>query len=143
MVNRLIINARSDLGWRRRLLSDVVTALMWGGWILLWLPVFLKLRKVIRLHLSVAPAAMQVLDTLAPIPLLHALIALLGTITLLLLWTLLPSRKLTHAHGVQTLDDYAEFFDVAKHDIITGRNSHICIVNHDEYGNIVEIVARD
>ena len=142
MVNRLIINARSDLGWRRRLLSDVVTALMWAGWILLWLPVFLKLRKIVRLHLSVAPAAMEVLDTLAPIPLLHALIALLGTITLLLLWTLLPSRKLTHAHGVQTLDDYAEFFDIAESDIIAGRDSRICVVSHDEYGNIVDVIAR-
>jgi poly-beta-1,6-N-acetyl-D-glucosamine biosynthesis protein PgaD len=142
MPNRLIINARGDLSWRRRLLSDVVTALMWAGWILMWLPVFRKLYQVVALHLSFAPAAIQVLDTLTPISLPHSLIALLGTSALLLLWTLLPSRKLTHAHGVQTLDDYVEYFDLDGRDIVVGQNSAICVVSHDEFGNIVSIVPR-
>ncbi|HEY2345338.1 MAG TPA: poly-beta-1,6-N-acetyl-D-glucosamine biosynthesis protein PgaD [Xanthomonadaceae bacterium] len=143
MAQRLIINARSDLSWRRRLLSDVVTALMWGGWILLWLPVFRKLLQVIELHMSFTPAAIQVLDTLTPIPLAHSLIALLGTSALLMLWTLLPTRKLTHAHGVQTLEDYAEYFDLPEHDIVAGQDSRICVVHHDEHGNIVGIDARE
>jgi poly-beta-1,6-N-acetyl-D-glucosamine biosynthesis protein PgaD len=143
VAQRLIINARSDLSWRRRLLSDVVTALMWGGWILLWLPVFRKLLQVIELHMSFTPAAIQVLDTLTPIPLAHSLIALLGTSALLMLWTLLPTRKLTHAHGVQTLEDYAEYFDLPEHDIVAGQDSRICVVHHDEHGNIVGIDARE
>jgi len=142
MANKLIINARNTLSWRRRLTSDVVTAIMWAGWILLWFPVFRKLRQVIALHLAVEPAAMQVLDTLAPISLVHSLIALLGTCTLLLLWTLLPSRKLTHAHGVQSLHDYAEYFDLDEPDIVAGQTSRICVVSHDEYGNIVGVEER-
>ncbi|HEV2607982.1 MAG TPA: poly-beta-1,6-N-acetyl-D-glucosamine biosynthesis protein PgaD [Xanthomonadaceae bacterium] len=142
MPNKLIINARDTLSWRRRLLSDVVTAIMWAGWILLWFPVFFKLRQVIALHLAVEPATMEVLDTLTPISLVHSLIALLGTCTLLLLWTLLPSRKLTHAHGVQSLHDYAEYFDLDEPDIVAGQASRICMVSHDEYGNIVGIEER-
>src|ERR1700712_4762987 len=129
MGQRLIINARSDLSWRRRLLSDLVTAAMWGGWILLWLPVFRKLIQVIHLHVSFAPAAMEVLDTLTPISLTHSLIALLGTSALLMLWTLLPTRKLTHAHGVQALTDYAEYFDLKESDIVAGQGSRVCVVH--------------
>jgi len=143
MPEKMIINARGELSWRRRLLSDVVTALMWVGWILLWLPVLRKLRQVVALHLSFAPAAIQVLDTLTPISLVRSLVALLGTSALLLLWTLLPVRKLTHAHGVQTMDDYAEYFDLEEKDIVAGRDSGICVVSHDEYGNIVGIESRE
>ena len=142
MGQRLIINARGDLGWKRRLLSDVVTAAMWGGWILLWLPVLRKVINLIRLHTDIEPAAMQVLDTLAPISLEHSLIALLGTSALLMLWTLLPTRKLTHAHGVQTLADYAEYFDLPEADIVAGQDSRICVVSHDDDGNIVGIVTK-
>jgi poly-beta-1,6-N-acetyl-D-glucosamine biosynthesis protein PgaD len=139
MPNKLIINARGDLSLRRRVISDVVTALMWAGWILLWFPVFFKLRQVIALHMAVEPATMEVLDTLTPISLVHSLIALLGTSALLLLWAMLPSRKLTHAHGVQSLHDYAEYFDLEEPDIVAGQDSRTCVVSHDEYGNIVSI----
>ena len=63
MRERMIINARGELGWRRRLLSDVLTACLWAGWILLWIPAFRKLHEVIRLHLNFEPAAREVLDT--------------------------------------------------------------------------------
>ncbi len=142
MAERMIINARSDLSWRRRLLSDVVTAAMWAGWILLWLPVFLKLRSVIRLHLGLAPAAIEVFNTITPISLVYSSFALVGTSALLLLWTLLPTRRLTHAHGVQALEDYAEYFDLDEQDIVAGRDSGICVVRHDDQGNIVGIDPR-
>ena len=142
MPERMIINARDDLGWRRRLLSDVVTAAMWAFWILLWLPVFRKLAKVIALHLGFAPAMTQVFDAITPISLLHSSIALVGTSALLLLWTLLPTRRLTHAHGIQALEDYAAYFDLDEDDIVAGRDSSICVVSHDEHGNIVAIEPR-
>mgnify|MGYP001604698281 CR=1 FL=1 len=143
MRERMIINARHDLGLPRRVLSDVVTALMWCGWLLLWLPVFLKLRQVVALHLYFAPAAIELADVSRPIPLIHSIIALLGTSGLLLLWSLLPSRRLTHAHGVQTLDDYAEYFDLDPAEILIGRSSQICVVSHDDRGNIIGIAPRD
>ena len=142
MRERMIINARGDLSWRRRLLSDVVTAAMWAFWILLWLPVFRKLHQVILLHEGLAPAAIQVFRTITPISLTHSSIALLGTSALLLLWTLLPTRQLTHAHGVQVLADYAEYFELDEAEIVAGRDSRICVVRHDEHGNIEGIEPR-
>jgi poly-beta-1,6-N-acetyl-D-glucosamine biosynthesis protein PgaD len=93
--------------------------------------------------MSFAPAAVQVFDTLTPISLTHSLVALLGTSALLMLWTLLPTRKLTHAHGLQTLQDYAEYFDLVEDIILAGQDSRICVVSHDEHGNIVGIEARE
>lgn len=142
MRERMIINARGDLGWRRRVLSDVVTVALWAFWIVLWFPVFHKLHQVILLHEGLAPAAIQVFEAITPISLVHSSIALLGTSTLLLLWTLLPTRQLTHAHGVQTLEDYAEYFELDRNEIVAGRGSRICVVRHDEHGQIVGIEPR-
>lgn len=142
MRERMIINARSDLSLSRRVLSDVVTALMWAGWLLLWLPVFLKLRQVVALHLYFAPAAIEVIDVITPISLTRSIIALLGTSGLLLLWSMLPSRRLTHAHGVQALEDYAEYFDLPEEEITVGRESNVCVVHHDDHGNIIGIEQR-
>ena len=64
---KMIINARRELGWRSRLVSDLLTACLWGGWILLWIPVFRKLHQVIRLHLDFGLAAKEVLDTVTPL----------------------------------------------------------------------------
>ena len=142
MPERMIINARHDLDWRRRLLSDVLTALLWIGWILLWLPVFHKLRVVLALHMYFAPAAIEVLDTLTPISLTHSLIALIGTSGLLMLWTLLPTRSLTHAHAAQTAQDYAAYFDLDEGEILAGQQSQVCVVHHDDHGNITRIEPR-
>jgi poly-beta-1,6-N-acetyl-D-glucosamine biosynthesis protein PgaD len=90
-----------------------------------------------------APAAIEVLDVITPISLTRSIIALLGTSGLLLLWSLLPSRRLTHAHGVQVLDDYAEYFDLPESEIVAGRDSTICVVHHDDHGNLIGIVPRE
>ncbi|MBS0193262.1 MAG: poly-beta-1,6-N-acetyl-D-glucosamine biosynthesis protein PgaD [Proteobacteria bacterium] len=142
MTQRLIINARKELSWRRRLLSDGFTALLWIGWFVLWFPVFRKLYQAIALHRFFASAAIDVLDTLTPISLPHALLALIGTSALLMLWSLLPMRKLTQAHVVQTLEDYAAYFELDETAIAAGQRSRICTIHHDEEGRIVAIEPR-
>jgi poly-beta-1,6-N-acetyl-D-glucosamine biosynthesis protein PgaD len=143
MAQKLIINARSDLSWRRRVLSDLATAGLWAFWIVLWWPVFRKLYHVIRLHEGLSRGAIQVFRTITPISLTHSSIALLGTCALLLLWTLLPTRKLTHAHDEEMLADYSDYFDLDEGEILAGRESRVCVVRHDEHGRIVGIEPRD
>ena len=142
MPERMIINARHDLDWRRRLLSDVLTALLWIGWILLWLPVFHKLHEVIRLHVKFGLAAREILDTVTPISIEHSLLALVGTSALLLLWSLLPKRRVTHAHATLSTADYASHFAIAEQDIREGRAARICVVSHDDGGAITGILVR-
>lgn len=143
MAQKLIINARGDLSWRRRLFSDLATAALWAIWIVLWWPVLRKLYHVIRLHEGLLKGATQVFRTITPISLTHSSIALLGTCALLLLWTLLPTRRRTHAHDEQALDDYADWFDLDAAEILAGRASRVCVVRHDEHGRIVGIAPRE
>ena len=142
MPERMIINARHDLDWRRRLLSDVLTALLWIGWILLWLPVFHKLHEVIRLHVKFGLAAREILDTVTPISIEHSLLALIGTSALLLLWSMLPKRKVTHAHATLSTADYAGYVGLAEPDNRTGREARVCVVSHAENGAITAIAVR-
>jgi poly-beta-1,6-N-acetyl-D-glucosamine biosynthesis protein PgaD len=143
MREKLIINARRELRRRHRITSDVLTASLWGGWILLWLPVFRKLHEVIHLHLHFELAAREILDTVTPIPIAHALIALLGTSALLLLWSLLPKRKVTHAHATLPMADYARHFGIPESEIAAARDSRICVVSHDDAGAITGLVTSD
>lgn len=139
---KMIINARRELGWRSRLVSDWLTACLWAGWILLWIPVFRKLHEVIRLHLDFGPAAKQVLDTVTPISIFYSLVALLGTSALLLLWSLLPKRQVGSAHVSRSMVDYARYFNLDESSIVDGCNSRICVVCHDEDGGITGIEVK-
>ena len=143
MPERFIINARRDLRRRHRWLSDVLTAGLWIGWILLWLPVFRKLREVVRLHVDFELAAREVLDTVTPISITRSLVALIGTAALLLLWSLLPKRKATHAAGTLATADYARHFGIDEAAILGGRASRVCIVRHDDAGAITGITVLD
>jgi len=44
-----------------------------------------------------------------------------------MLWTLLPKRKVTHAHPAVTIEDYALYFGLDLQDIQAGRASRICV----------------
>jgi poly-beta-1,6-N-acetyl-D-glucosamine biosynthesis protein PgaD len=137
----LIINARRKLGWRRRIGSDVATAILWIVWIYLWWPVIEKARQVVRLRLGFEPAAIEVLETAEPIPLKHSLVALLGTCLLLLLWTLLPKRQLTRTHAEATLADCAQAFGLPAEVIANARQNRVTTVHYDDEGSVVQLDA--
>lgn len=143
MREQFIINARGSLRRRHRWLSDVLTAGLWIGWIFLWLPVFRKLREVVRLHVDFELAAREVLDTVTPISITRSLVALIGTAALLLLWSMLPKRKATHAHATLTTFDYARHFAIPETELEAGRDSRICVVGHDEAGAVTGIRVVD
>lgn len=142
MNQKLIINARDKLGLGRRLLSDFSTAMMWIGWIWLWLPFVHKLHEMHRLGVGFGPAAMEVMATVSPVSWPHALLALTGTSGLLLLWSLLPSREADGVHETVTLHDYAEHFHLDKREITAGRHAQICVIHHDDHGRIIRIETR-
>lgn len=141
MREKFIINARDSLRRRHRWLSDVLTAGLWIGWILLWLPVFRKLREVVRLHVDFELAAREVLDTVTPISITRSLVALIGTAALLLLWSMLPKRKVAHAEGTLGTADYARHFALDEVAIEAGRASRVCVVRHDDAGAITGVTV--
>ena len=72
----------------------------------------------------------------------RSIVALIGTCVLLLLWTLLPRRTVTHAHATETLADYASAFALDAELIARGRRGRIVTVHHDAEGRIRAIEPR-
>lgn len=139
MSEPLIINVSRDLGWRRRLASRASTLALWGGFAFLWLPVLLKLHEVVKQRLSFEPAAIEVLEIVDPLSPWHSLIALLGTCALLLLWSLLPSRKAGATHTAETPEALALGFGLEPETVSTAQGARICVVHHDEQGRVVKL----
>lgn len=154
----LIINVRDQLHWYQRLTTDVCTAAMWGGWLYLWRPVVSLLAWLHGWGLIMHPANVTAAGRHAAFaghqaaP--HAvaagtsLISMDGLLTLaaaacmLMLWSLLPARKIKSQSRVTTVRDCAEYFDLPEQQIRDGRDTSVCVVHHDEEGRIVRIEQR-
>jgi poly-beta-1,6-N-acetyl-D-glucosamine biosynthesis protein PgaD len=127
----LIINARHRLRWHQRLCSDASTVLMWGAWLKLWYPVLRSFDWVADVG-ALSGSAVDVQ---------RYAVALAGTSGTLLLWNQLPASKM-HTPEVQSLGDYARYFELSEDDILAGRETSVSVVHHDESGRILRVERR-
>jgi len=140
--NAPIINARHQLRWHRRLVSDASTALLWAAWLWLCRPGLLAVTHVLGLHVhSRHPTAAKLLLLGSPLSIEQGAVALLGTVAALLLWNRLSSQPALRPR-LTVLPDYAGHFGVETQLIAAGRNSAVCVVHHDELGRITSIEPR-
>ena len=134
--NPLIINIRKQLNWRQRFFSDSSTALMWGMWLYLWRPIVV----ISSVHVVTHPIV-HVVTKISPSTMGYIIATVICGAAGLLLWTLLPARRVKPiAH--KTLTDYARHFHLPKQEIIAGREANICTVYHDEHGKIIGITPQ-
>jgi poly-beta-1,6-N-acetyl-D-glucosamine biosynthesis protein PgaD len=142
MKNSLIINARSQLRWHRRLVSDATTGLLWAGWLWMCRPAVVAVSRLLGLSAGLKHPAAKLLTVGAPVTVEGTLLALAGTSALLLLWNRLSSQPALRPQ-LTVLPDYAGHFGIDTQTIVAGRNSGVCVVHHDEQGRITRIEARD
>lgn len=128
----LIIDARQELPWYKRLFSDTSTAVMWGGWLLLWRPV-LAITGLMSIN---HPHFFHNLFNFMGLE--HYITALLACAAALLLWSALPAHRVKNPVTKQ-MKDYANYFELSPQMIQNGRKSQICTVHHDENGKIIRI----
>ena len=134
--SNLIIDLRHQRPWYRRYFSKTTTAIMWAAWLLLWRPfvlvwvlIELKQEHLLR-HLT---AALRY-------GVEQGLIALAVCVCGLLLWRLLPAKRVKSKHAVtKTLTDYARYFELPSQEIAEGRQQKVTTVYHDEHGKIVAV----
>ncbi len=141
MNDSLIIDARSQLRWTRRLFSDASTAVAWGFWLWLWRPVLSTLSWVFGVRLGLQHTLVKLLAVGAPITVGNTAVALFGTSGALLLWNQLSARRHPLLHTPE-LPDYAAYFGVTPNQLLRGRASQVCTVHHDEQGRIVRLEPR-
>jgi poly-beta-1,6-N-acetyl-D-glucosamine biosynthesis protein PgaD len=138
----LIIDARHRLPWHQRLLSDASTALLWSGWLWLWIPLLRAWTSLADVGARVGPALVK-LAGFAPDEMLGAsVVALLGTSGTLIVWNRLPGRRV-RAAPVLSLREHARHFRLPEHDLRASREAAICVVHHDAEGRIVRLERRD
>ncbi|MFY3744770.1 poly-beta-1,6-N-acetyl-D-glucosamine biosynthesis protein PgaD [Anaeromyxobacter sp. Red801] len=140
MSGSLIINARHRLAWYQRLLSDASTALMWGAWLWLWVPV---LRAIAELGMRSSPVLVKLVTNGTGGDLPSSVMALVGTSGTLLVWKGLPARKALADGEALSLRDYARHFALSESSLLAGRRAAVCVVHHDDDGRIVRLECRE
>ncbi|ENU42707.1 MULTISPECIES: poly-beta-1,6-N-acetyl-D-glucosamine biosynthesis protein PgaD [Acinetobacter] len=135
--NSLIIDLRRQLPWHKRYVSTTSTAMMWGGWLLLWRPfvfvwLLVELQKTHLVHRLFSAFGVGIE---------HGFTALIACAIGLLLWShILPERRVGGDElDMKQTDDYARYFDLPEQEIEQGRSQKITIVHHDEFGKIVRV----
>lgn len=140
MSGSLIINARHRLAWYQRLLSDASTAVMWGAWLWLWIPI---LRAIADLGVRSSPVLVKLMASGTATDLPGSVMALVGTSGTLLVWKGLPARKVCADLDALSVRDYARHFSLAESSLQAGRRAPVCVVHHDEAGRIVRLECRE
>ncbi|WP_336169496.1 poly-beta-1,6-N-acetyl-D-glucosamine biosynthesis protein PgaD [Acinetobacter sp. 161(2023)] len=135
--NSLIIDLRRQLPWHKRYVSTTSTAMMWGGWLLLWRPflfiwVLAELQKTHLVHRLFSAFGVGIE---------HGITALIACAICLLLWShLLPERRVAgSALDAKQTDDYSRYFDLPEQEIEQGRSQKITVVHHNEFGKIIRV----
>jgi poly-beta-1,6-N-acetyl-D-glucosamine biosynthesis protein PgaD len=142
MSGSLIIDARNRLRWHQRLVSDASTALMWAAWLWLWSPALRSVAWLSNFGVRAYPEFMRVLSGGgSTLGLDGYVVALVGTSGTLFVWNRLPGSKVATPE-VQSLEDYAQHFELPEHEILAGRHASICVVHHDESGRITRLESR-
>ncbi|ENV55496.1 MULTISPECIES: poly-beta-1,6-N-acetyl-D-glucosamine biosynthesis protein PgaD [Acinetobacter] len=131
----LIIDLRRQLPWHKRYVSMTTTAMMWGGWLLLWRPFLLvwllvELQKTHLVH--------RVFSAMS-LGLEHGITALIICSVSLLLWSNYIPAKSVKKIKQKDLNDYAGYFELNQQQIQLGRTQKVAIVHHDENGRITHI----
>lgn len=141
MQNSMIINLRDQLGWSRRIVSDVSTLALWGAWLWLCRPVLVGIAILFGSHAArhVHAAGLGTLQTAYVLE--SGGLILAGTASALLLW-----NRITTSHArpprLGGRPDYAGHFGLSPAELERGRASSICVVHHDEQGRIVRLTSH-
>jgi poly-beta-1,6-N-acetyl-D-glucosamine biosynthesis protein PgaD len=137
----LIIDARAQLRWHRRLFSDASTAVAWGFWLWLWRPVLSALSWMLGIRFGMQHTVVKLLALGAPVTVGNTAVALFGTSGLLLLWNQISARREPQVRSPE-LPEYAAHFGLTTNELRYSRGSQVCTVYHDEQGHIVRLDSQ-
>jgi poly-beta-1,6-N-acetyl-D-glucosamine biosynthesis protein PgaD len=138
----LIIDARHRLRWYQRLFSDASAALLWSGWLWLWVPLLKAYASLADLGVSITPALSKVSVLGSEEALPYSVVALVGASGTLFAWNRLPVQC-ARAVPALSLREEARHFQLTEHELRAGREAAVCVVHHDEHGRIVRLEPHD
>jgi poly-beta-1,6-N-acetyl-D-glucosamine biosynthesis protein PgaD len=141
----LIIDARRQLSWNRRLFSDASTLALWSVWLWLCRSAVLRMVGTLGVMVGISRAGIHA-DSPAVIAgvfsIEDAALALVGTGATLMLWNRLASQPAPMPR-IHAIPDFTTHFGIEAPMLDAARASQVCTVHHDEAGRILRIEARE
>lgn len=135
----LIINKRHELPKAKRIIWDIVTIVLWVGFIYLWRPVLHVFYRIITLDAPTDEFADWIYGEIHSVTFENALKMLIITPVVLFILSRLNRHQAPSEHLVFHFDDYANYFQVDKRHLQECIDGQFTTVYFDEYGQIVRL----
>ena len=135
----LIINKRRELPRTKRIIWDIITVLLWGGFFYLWKPVFHVFYRIITLGAPVEELSDWIFGEIHSVTVEHALYMLIGTPLVLFVLSRLNRHQAPSEHLIYHSNDYSDYFNVDDKELQECVNSQLVTVYHDDHGHIIAL----
>ena len=138
----LIINKRRELPRTKRLIWDIITVLLWIGFIYLWKPVFHVFYRIITLGAPADEISDWIFGEIHSVTFEHALWMLIVTPVVLFVLSRLNRHRAPSEHLLYSSKDYADYFNVNDTELHQCVESQLITVYHDDHGHITHLDNR-
>lgn len=135
----LIINQRHELPFSKKIGWDIVTILLWAGWIYLWKPLLIVFYNIVTLDANVDEISKVIFDEISAVTVEHALLMLVATPTVLFILSWLNRHVAPSEHFIYKFDEYANYFKVDSTKLRETMDSQLITIYHDDNGHIANI----
>lgn len=135
----LIINKRRELPKTKRIIWDIITLLLWIGFIYLWKPVFHVFYRIITLDAPADEISDWIFGEIHSVTFEHALFMLIVTPVVLFVLSRLNRYRAPSEHLVYTSNDYSDYFHVNNAELQKCVDSQLVTVYHDDHGHIITL----
>ncbi|MDD2369394.1 MAG: poly-beta-1,6-N-acetyl-D-glucosamine biosynthesis protein PgaD [Sulfuricurvum sp.] len=138
-MEKLIINKRHELPKTKRIVWDLITVLLWIGFIYLWKPVFHVFYRIITLGAPAEELSDWIFGEIHSVTFEHALYMLIGTPIVLFILSRLNRHQAPSEHLLYESSDYSNYFHVNDAELQQCVNSQLITVFHNEHGHIIRL----
>lgn len=138
----LIINKRNEMPFAKKIGWDIVTVLLWAGWIYLWKPLLIVFYKIVTLDAEVDEISNVIFDEISAVTVEHAIIMLVATPTILFILSWLNRHVAPSVHFIYKFDEYAKYFQVDSAKLRESVDAQLITIYHDNSGRIVDIETK-
>jgi poly-beta-1,6-N-acetyl-D-glucosamine biosynthesis protein PgaD len=138
----LIINKRNEMPFAKKIGWDIVTVLLWAGWIYLWKPLLIVFYKIVTLDAEVDEISNVIFDEISAVTVEHAIIMLVATPTILFILSWLNRHVAPSVHFIYKFDEYAKYFQVDSAKLRDATDAQLITIHHDNSGRIVDIETK-
>jgi len=135
----LIINKRHELPRAKRIIWDIITALLWLGFIYLWKPVFQIFYRILTLDAPAEEFADWIYGEISSVTFDHALYMLIGTPIVLFILSRLNRHQAPSEHLIYHSNDYSNYFNIEPAQLQQCVDSQLVTVYFDDHGHIIRL----